>query len=425
MKLLGSLALALLAASCNGEVPDYLSKGSRFVVKAFDSPEKTPQVFKSGATLEQLQSAAGKNAIVESAEEVEEGVYSVDVQRVRQDWAPYAKPQFLKKVHADWLLAVGGGKAPVADDEDSDDEETDKKPKPSRKPKPSKKDDDDGDKPGRFFEKKAPWNGVILVFWDTETTGLNVWTEDVIQLSAVAKIYNPTSHAWEDFYSASRTEFDMYIKTDKKLSPKIVEITGITDEKLAKDGRPFPEVYEAFRDFLNDLRAAQSEPIWMVAHNGHTYDNKIFMANERRRMKKETGTLFHDVDVHAFVDTLMLSRYFYKQNGGEGRGKHTLSHLYEQAFGETFPAHSSLEDSRALARLMTAEPFQSALDEFPLGCNIDTYMEDFNEKKANNDNKPKFSATQSLTSFAKKIEKKIEERGWIFTPIDQQEVLIA
>lgn len=387
------MSFALLLVSCVAEVPKEYQPGSRLSVKVFDSEEAAPEVFEGGASLQKLLAAGGKNAIVEAAETVSEGVYAVDVQLVRKDWEAYAKPAFLKHVPVEWLQLAASDA-----------------PRPGKRPKPSKaedSDDADPDQPGPFYELKAPKSGVIVVFWDTETTGLNVWKENVIQIGAAARLY--TGGKWSRLAETGTTgkkveadEFMRYIKTDKPLPPVIVELTGIDDETLQREGGEFPEVYGDFKQWLEGMKdLAPGKPLWMVAHNGKAYDTKILFANEKRRAHKTAGAIFLEAGVSGLVDSLMISRYFYKLNGGEGRGCHKLGALYEAAFGESFEAHSALEDSRALARLMTAEPFSTAFAEFPLACSLETLMADFNkprEPKAGNDNLGAFlNRYQTLT----------------------------
>ena len=72
-------------------------------------------------------------------------------------------------------------------------------------------------------------DGIVVL--DTETSGLSFENDEIIEFSAVRL-------EWKDGQWQSVAEVDEFVRRidDKKLSPKIVELTGITDEMLLEDG---------------------------------------------------------------------------------------------------------------------------------------------------------------------------------------------
>lgn len=86
-----------------------------------------------------------------------------------------------------------------------------------------------------------------LVVFDTETTGLDAAKGDnIIELGGVYYKKNEKGKFIEE------EAFNFLIKQDKPLDPKIIEITGITDEMLQKDGVDEKVAYDYFKQFLND-----------------------------------------------------------------------------------------------------------------------------------------------------------------------------
>lgn len=70
-----------------------------------------------------------------------------------------------------------------------------------------------------------------LLVLDTETSGLSFSGDEIIEFAASKLI-------WQDGAWVSTAEADEFIRTtnDRKLPPKITELTGITDEMLLEEG---------------------------------------------------------------------------------------------------------------------------------------------------------------------------------------------
>lgn len=72
---------------------------------------------------------------------------------------------------------------------------------------------------------------ISLLVLDTETSGLSFSGDEIIEFAASKLI-------WQDGAWVSTAEADEFIRTtnDRKLPPKITELTGITDEMLLEEG---------------------------------------------------------------------------------------------------------------------------------------------------------------------------------------------
>lgn len=111
------------------------------------------------------------------------------------------------------------------------------------------------------------------VVFDTETTGLiKPSAQDISEQPYIAEIY--CAKLDEDFNLVD--EFESFIKPPVPLSPKITEITGITNEMI-KDAPSFAGVY-------NDLSKFMTGVDRLVAHN-LPFDRNM-LANELLRIDK-------------------------------------------------------------------------------------------------------------------------------------------
>lgn len=115
---------------------------------------------------------------------------------------------------------------------------------------------------------------------DTETTGLDPQQDRLIEIAAIR------------FRGGKETaRFETLIKPGRKLSKKITEITGITDEEL-KDAPMPQDALQKFMDFLQDDI--------IVAHNANFDVNFIYDSLQRCELPPLRNN---------FVDTLRLARF--------------------------------------------------------------------------------------------------------------------
>ena len=182
-------------------------------------------------------------------------------------------------------------------------------------------------------------NGSELIVFDTETTGLSPESNHVIQLSAIKCVIDDDCQ----FHEIGR--LDTYINPGYSLPKKIVQITGITDEKLAgypDEKTQWPAIYEFFGD----------KPI-VCGHNV-PFDISMVKAMYRRYDKE-----FEPTD----LDTLRMAQELHRKDEA---GSHKLGALAEHFglnYGLTF--HNSMDDVIATMRLLRL------------------FIEEYMEKKAN------------------------------------------
>lgn len=168
--------------------------------------------------------------------------------------------------------------------------------------------------------------GKEMLVFDTETTGLSPETNHVIQLSAIKCVIDEGCQ----FHEIAR--MDTYINPGYKLPAKIIEITGITDEKLANyssEEKQWDAIYEFFGD----------SPIVC----GH---NVPFDVSMMKAMYRRYGKEFSPID----LDTLRMAQELHRKDEA---GSHKLGALAEHFgldYGLAF--HNSMDDVVATMRLL-------------------------------------------------------------------------
>lgn len=168
----------------------------------------------------------------------------------------------------------------------------------------------------KFYEKL---NTKRIVIFDTETTGLNTETDDIIQIACIEIIKG----------KIGRT-FEIYIDTDKDITES-QKVHHISKEILLEKGILRKEAFNKFLKFVNgDI---------LVAHN-LKYDYEICISN----LEKE-GLSFND-DI-LFYDSILLTKRIYPD-----LPTYKLEYLLNRLdiMGEN--THNALDDVKATANLI-------------------------------------------------------------------------
>nr|WP_281168953.1 PolC-type DNA polymerase III [Effusibacillus pohliae] len=155
------------------------------------------------------------------------------------------------------------------------------------------------------------------VVFDTETTGLNAAENTLIEIAAVKMKGSEILEEWTTL-----------IDPEMEISPKITELTGITNEMV--NGQPkLAEALPKFREFVGDAV--------LVAHNAEFDLGFISVCASRIGMPKWTNPV---------LDTLPLARKLYPSE------KNYKLKTLTQKFGvELVNHHRALDDTVALAKV--------------------------------------------------------------------------
>lgn len=181
-----------------------------------------------------------------------------------------------------------------------------------------------------------------ILFFDTETTGVIL---KGIQSPFIQTEYYPrvVQLSWK----IGEKEGDYIICPDGFTIPdEAANVHGITTERAIKEGVPYKN---AFLKFFADVQEADT----ICAHNAN-FDISVIIAEYVRMTNRERGTKFAQYfKGKPLIDTMLLTCDFVGARFRDGKpGKFPrLEELYAKLFnGESFPAHNSMEDVRALAK---------------------------------------------------------------------------
>ena len=181
------------------------------------------------------------------------------------------------------------------------------------------------------------YKNMATVIYDFETSGLNVYKEDVIEIGAKCvetdKVYN------------SLVIPMILAKAKQGLPSKITEITGITNDLLKKDGKKTLQAFLEFFNFLQDVYD-QYNDITLVAHNGLSFDD-LFLRRMLRYVQGEGHTEFDEMFENIiYIDSLMLSRYIHPT-----RRYHSMKDLCGLYNVTNESSHRAMGDVNALVEI--------------------------------------------------------------------------
>ena len=175
-------------------------------------------------------------------------------------------------------------------------------------------------------------NGDTVVVFDTETTGLDVFNDDIVQISAL-KMKNGKI--------IPGTEFEIFIETDKALPPTL------------KDGIPNPLIgiyAQAKKHTATDAIAMFCAYIGdadVLAGHNIAFDCGILRNYIPRVLSKEADAIFGDEIRH--IDTLALARLLFPD-----LRSHSLAALLDYLKIDETNSHNASDDVAATAALMQA-----------------------------------------------------------------------
>ncbi|XP_060770587.1 DNA polymerase III PolC-type isoform X2 [Neoarius graeffei] len=166
-----------------------------------------------------------------------------------------------------------------------------------------------------------------LVFFDLETTGLNTYSCDIVQLSAIS----------------GERSFNVYLFPRCPIDCGASRVTGLTtrDHDLLLHGQPVQTVplREALNLFISFLQTF-SRPI-LVGHNCKRFDCPVL-----RRILSELYLLEEfEYVVSGYLDTLLLSREMFTLE------KYSQPFLVQHFLQKPYRAHDAIEDVQALQEL--------------------------------------------------------------------------
>eukprot|EP00916_Digyalum_oweni_P019384 GHVL01032245.1.p1 GENE.GHVL01032245.1~~GHVL01032245.1.p1 ORF type:complete len:423 (+),score=65.94 GHVL01032245.1:285-1553(+) len=161
---------------------------------------------------------------------------------------------------------------------------------------------------------------IVFVFWDTESTGNGKMSKvKMIQIAACCSIfYQNDSGKW--VICALDPTFTELVKINERVNKFIQQLTGITNERLERHGIPIDKTLDNYNDWLKSVKAHADETLkkmcirpqsnvvmWVVAHNGYSFDDKL-LCEEANRADKHPCIRWKLIEGVTSVDSLVVSR---------------------------------------------------------------------------------------------------------------------
>ncbi|MBL8619560.1 MAG: UvrD-helicase domain-containing protein [Deltaproteobacteria bacterium] len=168
-------------------------------------------------------------------------------------------------------------------------------------------------------------DGVDCVVLDTETTGLDPFLDEVIEVAAVRL-------RGGRFSGAPADTFEALVKNSIPVGAS-EQVHHISDAKLAREGRPAAEVFAALERFLHPVEG----PLPILGHNV-SFDLDMLRAHGAR-----VGV---SLPLRLHADTLTLARRLLQ------RSNYKLGGLVADLGLDANPTHRALDDVLATVRLL-------------------------------------------------------------------------
>lgn len=180
--------------------------------------------------------------------------------------------------------------------------------------------------------------GKEVIAFDTETTGLSPESDYITEIGAVKAVVQPNG-----IIKGGQKRLHTYIKVPVTLSPKIVELTGITDEFLSDkptEDEIFDQIYSFFGEspivlgynvpydvgMMNGLykrHGKEFKPQYLIdvlamvrdVIKGDTKNNQLSTIAEYYGLKTKFHSAVGDIAVTGKIYNLLVPEYFEKAKG--------------------------------------------------------------------------------------------------------------
>lgn len=178
--------------------------------------------------------------------------------------------------------------------------------------------------------KEALDTGRPLIVYDLETTGLSSTKDRIIEIAAIKYHIDPQEDG--DYNMVETDIYHQYINPEYELPEVIVNLTGITDDKL----RNMPTEAEC----IDDIEAFFDGCI-VSGYNITTFDNKFM-----HELYGRFGRFFQPAGC---IDGIKMARNRLRRQEDVENFKLATVGAF---FGIEFQAHSAIEDTRTTGKLV-------------------------------------------------------------------------
>jgi DNA polymerase-3 subunit alpha (Gram-positive type) len=165
-----------------------------------------------------------------------------------------------------------------------------------------------------------------FVFIDLETTGFNPYHDDIIEIA---------------ISDSNGNEFETLVKSKKPLSPKITEITKITDDMLSEKGVNQEDALNGMIEFLvNQWHLNRRNRLFLIGHNILAFDLPFI----KQSLKRYNILQSEVIDEFQIIDTMRMSQYILPER--YSHSMFSLSDFLKLKIGGA--AHRAMNDVKML-----------------------------------------------------------------------------
>ncbi len=180
-----------------------------------------------------------------------------------------------------------------------------------------------------------------IIFLDFETTGLNPYLNDIIEI-AVKKIDS------DDYYQTLVKPKRLPKGLVTYVPPHITNITNITDKMIYEDSISKKEAMYNMLQYIE--KVVDEGPIYLVSHNGNSFDFIIFRKLFYEFCNQTKFTRFKENLIRRiqYIDTVLLAKLFMSDKERVSQPK-----LCEKFNIINEEEHRALGDIKALEHIYT------------------------------------------------------------------------
>jgi|TARA_B100002051_G_C16707075_1_gene624401 DNA polymerase III alpha subunit (gram-positive type) len=178
-----------------------------------------------------------------------------------------------------------------------------------------------------------------IFFLDFETTGFNPYYNDPIEVAIKKFTYN---EIYNEFIIPKEINFNY-----KYVPAKITDLTGITDNMIIENGKnKYAVIYNVMK-FIERYSSDDDKPIYIVSHNGTTFDFLILKRLIKTYNDKHTGNQLSNDTINRlqYIDSVLLARMYLKE---ESVKQCLLCKKYNI---KNFAEHRAIGDIQALEQI--------------------------------------------------------------------------
>ena len=212
---------------------------------------------------------------------------------------------------------------------------------------------------GRSFQGSP-----LYIFYDCESTGLNIEEDRIIEVAAVLhtkSIPSLSSRQLEQLTAANGGHFSALCHCTKPIHPDAAKVISLTLDDL-RDAPPVHAVLDKLFDWIQEkvtqvsaMASGMFTPV-LVAHSGCRLDYPLLVNEVNRNgaysslAVKFKGINLHYVDSYTHFILEYKNDHTYRSLLTEGM---SMKAVYNKFLREELKGHRALEDAQALCRIFT------------------------------------------------------------------------